>query len=265
MLFMLSGRSLRVGAYLYILFILTLIGGVMGSFITCFSWRHIHGESVLKGRSHCDHCGAVLGPAELVPVFSYLCQRGKCRHCGTVIAPDSTIAEGILMLLFPLIYMRFGFTILTLRTMLLAVVLMGISLIDLKTYEIPDGLQAVGILIYILSLVLMGWEGIGVRLLSGLTAAAVPAGVMLVLSLVMDKVLGKESLGGGDIKLFFMTGLYLTPWEALFNVILACFMGLFSAVILRRERIPFGPSIAAAGMLSILFGGLWVSWYLGLF
>ena len=59
-----------------------LLGACMGSFLNCLAWRMLHGESVLRGRSHCDACGHVLGVRDLVPVLSYVCSGGKCRYCG---------------------------------------------------------------------------------------------------------------------------------------------------------------------------------------
>ena len=59
-----------------------LLGACMGSFLNCMAWRVVHGESVLRGRSHCDACGHVLGARDLVPVVSYLVSGGKCRYCG---------------------------------------------------------------------------------------------------------------------------------------------------------------------------------------
>lgn len=88
--------------------------------------------------------------------------------------------------------------------------------------------------------------------------------LMLLISLVFDKLTGKESLGGGDIKLLFMTGLYMRPGVTLFNLMLSCFVGLFIALVLKKDKIPFGPSISIAVFLSILFGSEFVAWYTGL-
>ncbi len=87
--------------------------------------------------------------------------------------------------------------------------------------------------------------------------------LMLLISLIFDKLTGKESLGGGDIKLLFMTGLYMRPGVTLFNLILSCFVGLFIALVLRKDKIPFGPSISIAVFLSVLFGSEFVAWYTG--
>lgn len=88
--------------------------------------------------------------------------------------------------------------------------------------------------------------------------------LMLLISLVFDRLTGKESLGGGDIKLLFMTGFYMRPGVTLFNLMLSCFVGLFIALGLKKDKIPFGPSISIAVFLSILFGSEFVAWYTGL-
>ena len=98
----------------------------------------------------------------------------------------------------------------------------------------------------------------------GLVSAFGVGVLILLISLVFDKLTGKESLGGGDIKLLFMTGLYMRPGVTLFSLILSCFVGLFIALRLKKDKIPFGPSISIAVFLSILFGSEFVAWYTGL-
>ena len=100
-----------------------------------------------------------------------------------------------------------------------------------------------------------------VSLLGGLALG----GGLLVLSLIFDKVTGKEGLGGGDIKLFFMAGLYLGPAVGLFSLIIACFTGILFVILLHQEKIPFGPAISLASFIGLLWGNQAVDWYLGLF
>ena len=59
----------------YCCFVAALLGACMGSFLNCMAWRVVHGESVLRGRSHCDVCGHVLTAGDLIPVVSYLVRR----------------------------------------------------------------------------------------------------------------------------------------------------------------------------------------------
>lgn len=71
----------------------TLIGACMGSGILCCIMRQKNGESWVKGRSHCDSCGHILGFLDLIPIVSYLMHEGKCRYCGAKIPEECLIAE----------------------------------------------------------------------------------------------------------------------------------------------------------------------------
>ena len=91
-------------------------------------------------------------------------------------------------------------------------------------------------------------------------------GGLLLISLIMDRLLGRETMGGGDIKLLAMLGLYTGPAAGLFLLLLACFIGL--AFALRRGRgqaFPFGPALALAAWPAALWGRELAAWYLGLF
>lgn len=285
-----------IGFTLYILTIAFVFGTVLGSFIDCMAWRIVKQESVLKGRSHCDVCGAQLTAGDLIPIVSYLKSGGKCSHCGAKISSESTWVELILGLTSVVLVIKFDLSFTALRFMGLAVILMGLSLVDLKTYIIPDRFHVMGIIWWLMTLPLIALtrgQGVasyyarevleaesfslqaGTETLStmqlmlqdlkfGLISAFGIAIFMLVLSIIFDKVSGKESLGGGDIKLLFMTGLYMRPWVSLFNLILSCIVGLIFVFILKKEKIPFGPSISLATMISILIGSEFVDWYVSL-
>ena len=67
---------------IYILTITFILGCCLGSFADCAAGRLLSGESVVAGRSHCDHCGHVLGVLDLIPLFSWLLLKGHCRYWG---------------------------------------------------------------------------------------------------------------------------------------------------------------------------------------
>lgn len=247
----------------YIFVVAAIFGAVFGSFINCMAWRIAHEESVLKGRSHCAVCNHPLGVMDLVPVFSYLFLRGRCRYCKEKISPRYMAVELLMAAAFILAVQRFDLSLQTVWVCGLACILMALSLVDLETYTIPDRFIAAGIVWYFGVLLFADdWKG---ELLSGLAGGLSIGAGMLLLSLLFDKVTGKESLGGGDIKLFFMTGLYLGPWVGLFNLILSCFIGIGFVLCMRQKRIPFGPAISLAAFVSLLVGSDVVNWYLGLF
>lgn len=275
---------------LYILILAFLFGAVFGSYIDCVAWRLVHHERVARGRSHCDVCGHALGVGDLIPIISYLRSGGRCRYCGAKFSAESTWVELALGIGFAAIVYKFDVSFVALRYLGLLVILMGLSLVDQKTLLIPDRFHVAGILWWLLTLPLIACtQGRGLTEALSITGARLPLAnapglqdglltdlkwglvsafgvglLMLLISLVFDKLTGKESLGGGDIKLLFMTGLYMRPGVTLFNLMLSCFVGLFIALVLKKDKIPFGPSISIAVFLSILFGSEFVAWYTGL-
>ena len=242
-----------------------LLGAAMGSFLNCAAWRYVHGESVLRGRSHCPDCGHVLGVGDLIPVVSYLALRGRCRYCGGKVSPRYLLAEAAFGILTAACLLRFDLTAVCLRNWVLLCCLFMLTLTDLEDCVIPDGCLIAAIIAWAAALPFLwnGWTGPAVSLLTGLVCG----GALLAVSLVMDRILGKESLGGGDIKLFFVVGLYLGPVGTLIALILSCVLGLIFAAVSRRgsgKPFPFGPAIAAATAVMLLWGEPLVNWYLGL-
>jgi leader peptidase (prepilin peptidase)/N-methyltransferase len=245
-----------------------VLGAVMGSFLNCAAWRIAHGQNFLKGRSHCPECGHVLSVGDLVPVFSWLFLRGKCRYCGAKVSVRYLLAELFMAAVTVVCLLRYDLTVLCLRNYIFLCCLFCLSLVDLEDYTIPDGCLLVSAAVWLLALPFlhMSWK----ESLLHLLAALVFGGGLLLLSLAMDRILKKDTLGGGDIKLYFVVGLYLGFAATLFSLLAACILGLLFAFLRKRfgkagsELIPFGPSIAAAAAVMLLFGDPMVRWYLGL-
>ncbi len=247
------------------IFVLTgILGAVFGSFINCMAWRIAHKESVLKGRSHCASCNHVLRAGDLVPVFSYIFLKGKCRYCGRKISPRYMLTELFTAVLFLSLVARYDISIVTLKYLVLACILLGLALVDLEIFEIPNGFVIAGIVWWLVMLPFAEGDVIH-ELISGGIGGFAMGGAMLLLSLLFDKVTGKESLGGGDIKLFFMVGLYQGIFGGLLNLIFSCVIGLVMAGLGRKNRIPFGPAIALASWITMLVGDWIVTWYISLF
>ena len=252
-----------ITAYMFVLS--AVMGAVFGSFFNCMAWRIAHGESVWKGRSHCAVCGHTLKGADLVPVFSYLFLKGKCRYCGEKISPRYMGTELLSAAAFVSIVLRYDVSWQSLRCLVLACLLLALALVDLEIYEIPDRFLVAGIVWWAVTLPCFGKEKIMEMIGKGILGGFVIAAVLLLVSLVFDKVTGKEGLGGGDIKLFFVTGLYLGLAGNLLNLLVSCLTGLLFVVVWKREKIPFVPAIALSTWLCLLFGDAIVQWYFGLF
>lgn len=154
-----------------------LLGACTGSFLACLAWRTVHGESVLRGRSHCDVCGHVLGVRDLVPVFSYLLSGGKCRYCGAKLSARHVWGELISAAVFVSLLLQYDISLQTLEAWLLACVLLACTFADLEGYIIPDRFVAAGVVLFIATLF---WEPEPLRraldgALGGVTVAGGPA------------------------------------------------------------------------------------------
>ena len=252
------------GLLIYCACVALMLGAVFGSFLNCAAWRIAHGQSFLKGRSVCPDCGHVLGAADLVPVFSWLFLKGRCRYCGKPVPVRYPLTELAFALLTLLCLLRFDLSWLCLRNWIFLCCLFCLSLVDLEAYIIPDGCLLTALAAWLAALPLLrpGWPAVGRAVLAGLLFG----GGLLGLSLLMDRVLKKESLGGGDIKLFALVGLYLGLVGTLFTLLLACVAGLLLGLLLRRvgKPIPFGPAISLAAAFVLLCGDGMITWYLGL-
>lgn len=289
----------------YSIFVVALLGLIMGSFLNCLAWRSTHGESVLKGRSHCDTCGHVLKTRDLVPIASWLSTHGKCRYCGKPISVRCPVTEALCAVAYVSILCVYDISLESLELMAFASILLVLSLTDLDDYVIPNGCIIAAIVVRVLYLVAMNFlSGVSTWQLfvnCAISAAVVGAALTAVV-LVMDKVLGRESMGFGDVKLLAVASFYFGWRVTLFLIIVACVLGIIVGLVgqshARAEEnaedegegadseadedadseveddadlaadahlIPWGPSIAAACWATMLVGANVVLWYMGLF
>ena len=251
---------------IYLLLLCAVLGLVMGSALNCLAFRMAHQQKWTGGRSRCVRCGHELKWNDLVPVFSYLFLKGRCRYCGEKISPRYFLAELTLGIVFPALLLRYD---LSLDFAVMAVLfgcLFCLSLVDLDTFEIPNRFLVIpGVLR--LSQLLYSYGLSAPFLKQVLPAAGILIG-LLALVLVMDKVLGKESMGGGDIKLLSLLALFFSFPEWLLLLLVSCILGLVLAATLGAKKgiaFPFGPAISAAAFLVSLFGSQIAGWYLSLF
>lgn len=250
----------------YLTFWLAACGAVLGSFLDCAVSRWAAGEPPFRGRSHCTACGHTLGARDLIPVFSYLRRRGRCRWCGAAIPADCLAAELAGAAAFLCAGLRFGPAPVLGQWLVFAALLLALSLADGARRIIPDALLLALAANRCLWFLALGedWKEAG---LAALVACAVPA-ALLALVLALEKALGREVMGGGDIKLLFALALYLAWAELLLALLAACLLGLLWAALAgwrRDAALPFGPFLSAGAGLAVCFGGPVVRWYLGLF
>ncbi len=258
----------------YILFWLAVLGAVMGSFLDCAAWRVVHSESILTGRSHCGSCGHSLSIRDLIPVFSYLFHRGRCRYCGGKIPAECLIAELCGCLLFLGLGWRYGLRAELVMWLALGCICLLLALIDWNMQILPDKLlllAAANRLVFLLIL----QQPLGETLLAMLIGACSVSVPLLLLVLLADRLLGREAMGGGDIKLLFVLGLYMDWMQMCLLLLTGCVLGLFTGLWMKARQVkarqndgdgalPFGPPLIGAWYLVLLFGEPLLTWYRGI-
>jgi leader peptidase (prepilin peptidase)/N-methyltransferase len=222
-------------------------------------------------RSACPKCGAMITAAQNIPVLSYLWLQGKCASCGVRISMRYPLVELGTAILSALVAWKFGFVWYTAAALLLTWMLIALSGIDIDHQLLPDDMT--------LSLV---WLGLLLSLLPTVPSIGLPvdprssiigalAGYLSLWSVyhAFRLLTGKEGMGYGDFKLFAALGAWL-GWQKLLPIILlAAFtgavIGILMIVLRGRDRnvpIPFGPYLAAAGWIALMWGDELVASYL---
>lgn len=218
-------------------------------------------------RSRCPHCGHRISALENVPIVSWLALRGKCSGCGAAISARYPAVEAATMLLSLLVAWHFGPTPQALLGIVVTWFLITMSMIDLDTQFLFDNLT--------LPLLWIGLVASLVPVFTDVRSAVIGAAAgYLILWTVYQAfrlVTGKEGMGYGDFKLLAAIGALL-GWQVLPMVILlsslvGAVVGITLIVATRRDRnipIPFGPYLAAAGFIAMLYGDALTGWYYGL-
>jgi leader peptidase (prepilin peptidase)/N-methyltransferase len=210
-------------------------------------------------RSACPHCGHQIRWFENIPVLSYVFLRGKCSKCSASIGWRYPAIELLTALLFGYCAVRWGWSWQTAAWCVFCSALVALTFIDWDTTLLPDDIT--------LPLVWLGLVAAALRWNTEVTlAAAVWGAVAGYLSLwsvywLFKLVTGKEGMGYGDFKLFAALGAWF-GWQALIPIILmASVIGAIVGIAMKlnsslREGgyVPFGPFLAGAGFVSLVFG-----------
>jgi len=257
------------------LVIFTLLGLAVGSFLNVCIDRLPTGTSIIRLPSHCESCNQKLRVRDLVPLFSYLLLRGRCRYCGAHITPRLPIVELATALIFALLTWHYGPGLQLAIVLIYACVFLVIFLIDLEQQLILD------IVVYpamVLALIFSTfWNGFGEwpspgilnALLGGVLGAAF-MGIAYLIALWRYRSIG-GGMGLGDVTLAGLIGIvtgFPLVFVALILGILSGGLVAISLLLLRLRRgkdpIPFGPFLAAATMVALLWGQGILDWYTGL-
>lgn len=233
-----------------------LFGIVMGSFYHVVGSRLANGESIVTPRSHCTSCGNTLNAFELIPIVSFLIQGGKCKHCKKKISWMYPIFELCTGLLFSFSYLQFGCSIHLLIALTFLSTLLIVFVSDYESMIILDEILLLGFVLLFIEF----WIRDGlVDTFHYVFNGCIAFGIMYLLKVLGDFLFGKESMGGGDIKLLFLFGFVLGYEMAVISIFLGALIGLPIALMIAYKKntniIAFGPFLIT-GALSIFYTGI---------
>lgn len=235
-----------------------LIGLGLGSFATALAWRVPRGISWAfagKGedapRSRCPSCSAILGWRDLVPLLSWVSQRGRCRHCGAAMGVGYPLTELGVLCSVAGVWGVAGFSGQGIAMMAAVPFFAAAFVVDSDRMILPDQLTLAGAAFgFVHAALAAGQEGWGGVLLMHGGGAIAFAAVIWLVGLITEKIIKKETLGFGDVKLMAVAGLWLgLPYLSVFFILSGVLGVLWGAGwrILRRGAVfPFGPALILA-------------------
>ena len=243
-----------------------MLGLLIGSFLNVCISRLPQDLSVVSPRSHCPQCEHTIAWYDNIPVLSYLLLGGKCANCGAGISVRYPLVEAATGLLTLVLGFYFQVSPALLGAMLLTWALVTLTLIDLDHQLLPDDITLP--LLWLGLLFNLG--GTYVPLQDAVLGAMLGYLALWSVYWVFKLLTGKEGMGYGDFKLLAALGAWL-GWASLPLIILlsslvgaAC--GIALMLIKRRGKdipIPFGPYLAAAGWIALVWGDAIMARYLG--
>lgn len=284
MLDLLAQNPLLAGGYVF------LVGLCVGSFLNVVihrlplmmerQWRQEATELLADGaepvaappekfnlmvpRSRCPSCGHQITALENIPLISWLVLKGRCSSCKSPISPRYPLVELATALLSLLVFMMLGPTVKTLVALPMTWALISLTMIDFDTQLLPDDIT----LPLLWAGLLVNMNGVFVPLQQAVIGAM--AGYLVLWSVywLFKLVTGKEGMGYGDFKLLAALGAWLgwtmVPLIVLLSSVVGAVIGV-AYLAIRKESAPFafGPYIAIAGFIALLWGQPLLHWYLG--
>lgn len=253
----------------FIVFVAGFYGLCVGSFLTVVAARVPEGESIVAPRSRCPGCGTTIAARDNIPVLSWLLLRGRCRSCGTTIAKRYPLTEAVTAALFVAVAIRFEGGIATVPFAAFAAALVVLSAIDVERFILPRKIiyaaAAISAPLLVVAALVRDEPD---RLWRAAAGAALGFGILFVIHLISPK-----GMGFGDVRLAGLIGLHL-GWLGLGYVLVGLFFAFLLASVVgialmvlgrrgRKDRIPFGPFLAAGAMVAVLFGAPVLRAYLG--
>ncbi|PPD02777.1 MAG: prepilin peptidase [Methylobacter sp.] len=215
--------------------------------------------------SRCPSCKTPIKPYQNIPVVSYLLLKGRCASCQTRISPRYPAIEALTAVLSVIVACHFGYSVQTVFALGLTWALVALSFIDIDHQLLPDSITLPALWVGLL----LSLAGVFTDSHDSIIGAA--AGYLCLWSVyqLFKLATGKEGMGYGDFKLLALFGAWLgwqmLPVIVLLSSLVGAVIGITQIVLGKRDRnvpIPFGPYLAIAGWLAMLWGSKLNQFYL---
>lgn len=252
--------------------VLFALGASVGSFLGAYITRLARSESVVRGRSKCDHCSHSLSWRDNIPLLSWLLLKRRCRYCHKPLSPffpaielvTGTIflvlgflfVDNITLVRYPVNFLIMGLGL----GLVIACSLIVVFFTDWKYGLIPDSAIIAGIIATVV-----------VKTFSGTTLPfdVLAASAACLFFWFLVKITRGRGMGGGDVTLAFLLGLIVGWPQVLVALFTAFVSGAFVSVVLillkvktLKDTIHFGPFLVASIPVTLLFGDALIKWYL---
>jgi len=220
--------------------------------------------NLMVPRSACPSCGTQINAWQNIPVISWLFLRGKCANCKHPISIEYPLVELLTAILSLAVAIKFGASIQLVFALLFTWALISLALIDFHTTLLPDSI----------TLPLM-WLGLIISLVpvfvdapDAIVGAAAGYMILWLVFQAFKLITGKEGMGFGDFKLLAALGAWLgwakLPMIILLSSLTGAIIGIMMMLVFRHKRsqpIPFGPYLAIAGWIALMWGDQIVAMY----
>lgn len=234
-----------------------IFGLLIGSFLNVIIVRLPLKKDIVVKRSSCPHCHALIKWFQNIPLLSFVFLRGKCAQCSASISWKYPLVE-VLVGLISLLLAPENITLMSMTNyffyFLVSCIFVCHFFIDLEHHLLLDSLN-----LMLLSLML-SYSFVHFQFSHWIFGGLIGFFIPLAVTWVFYKIKGQIGLGGGDIKLYGILGIFLGPFDVLFNIFLSCFVGAFIGVILifagkmtKDKPMAFGPAILLVASLQIYF------------
>ena len=243
--------NVSIWEYILVYGLLFVLGSSLGSFFILVGSRTAKKQSIVSPGSHCTNCETQLKIYELIPVISWLFLRGKCRTCQTKIPVSYILLEALSGVIMVTSCYLLAWSTETIVAMTFYYLLLTITISDLEEHKIPNAVLLpffiIGLFERILISKTINWY------FNPFLGIIVGFGVMFLLA-----YFSKGGMGGGDIKLLAVIGIFIGPLGALITLFLAAFLGLFYAIfsgaaLKKGTKIPFGPFLAIGAWITYFY------------